>query len=182
MLDVVSSILSGPRTARLTKALVYDAQSAATVSAFQNTNENAGAYVIQVTPRPGHTLTELEAGVDTVIARLRRDGPTAEEMTKATAGVEFGFVAGLESNLNKAEVLLQGSVNHADAGYYKKLYAGIKAITAADVKRAANKYLSAGRVVLSVVPLGKLDQAAKPDVSKKVVVAADGGHYTVENK
>ena len=37
------------------------------------------------------------------------------------------------------------------------------AVTAADVKRVANKYLTAGRVVLSIVPLGKLDQAAKPE-------------------
>ena len=32
-LDVLGDILSGPRTARLTKALVYDTQAAATVSA-----------------------------------------------------------------------------------------------------------------------------------------------------
>ena len=42
------------------------------------------------------------------------------------------------------------------------------AVTAEDVKRVANKYLTEGRVVLSVVPLGKLDQAAKPDASTRV--------------
>jgi len=39
------------------------------------------------------------------------------------------------------------------------------------VKRVANQYLTKGRVVLSVVPMGKLDQASKPNESKKV----DGG-------
>ena len=38
----------------------------------------------------------------------------------------------------------------------------------ADVKRVANKYLIKGRVVLSIVPLGKKDQASKPDASTTV--------------
>ncbi len=41
-------------------------------------------------------------------------------------------------------------------------------MTAEDVKRVANKYLTRGRVVLSVVPMGKLDQAAKPEQSTRV--------------
>jgi hypothetical protein len=41
-------------------------------------------------------------------------------------------------------------------------------VTAEDVKRVANKYLTSGRVVLSIVPEGKLDQAAKPEQSKRV--------------
>ncbi len=49
------------------------------------------------------------------------------------------------------------------------------AVTADDVKRVANKYLTGSRVVLSVVPKGKLDQAAKPAESKKITNdAADG--------
>ena len=79
-------------------------------------------------------------------------------------------------------MLLNGSAFHGNAAYYKKNYAGIKAITAADVKRVANTYLLPGRVVLSIVPQGKLDQASKPEASKKVTVAADGGHYLVEGK
>ncbi|HVZ48810.1 MAG TPA: pitrilysin family protein [Gemmatimonadaceae bacterium] len=182
VLDIITSILTGPRTARLTRALVYDAQSAANVGAFEATNENWSQYFIQVTPRPGHSLTELEAQVDSVLERFKREGPTAEEMTKATAGTEYGFVSGLESNLSKAELLLRGSVFHGDAGYYKSLYAGITSVTAADVKRVANQYFTPGRVVLSVVPVGKANDAANAAVSRKVTVAADGGHYVVEGK
>ena len=41
------------------------------------------------------------------------------------------------------------------------------------MKRVANKYLTNGRVVLSVVPTGKPDQASKPAESKKVTGAED---------
>ena len=53
----------------------------------------------------------------------------------------------------------------------------MRAVTAADVKRVANTYLGPGRVVLSIVPLGEADQAAKPESSTKVTVSPDGAHY-----
>ena len=182
VLDIISAILAGPRTARLTKELVYDKLAAATVGAFQATSHNFGFYQIQATPRPGHTLTELEDNVNAILERFKTEGPTADEMTKATAGTEYSFVAGLENNLNKAELLLRGSVFHSDAGYYKKVYAEIKQVTAADVKRVANKYFTSQRVVVSIVPQGKSADAARASESKKVTVSADGGHYIVESK
>ena len=181
-LQFLGQILSGPRTARLTKALVYDLQSAAAVSAFNRGAENSGTFGISVTPRPGHTLAEVEAQTDSVIAKLKSEGPTAEELAKTSAGLEFGFVAQLQSNLGKAEILTDGLVFHGDPARYKKDYAKLKAVTAADVKRVANKYLGAGRVVLSIVPLGKTDLASKSTLSTKVTVAPDGGHYIMGDK
>jgi len=167
-LDMLSAILAGPRTARLTKALVYDKQSAASVAAYQNTNENVGEFVVMITPRPGNSLTDIEAAADGVIAALKKDGPTSEEIQKAAAGLELSFLRGLESNLNKALVLCEGAGFHGDPGYFREQYRKLKAVTAADVTRVANTYLSGGRVVLSVVPVGKADQGSKPDQSKKV--------------
>ena len=181
-LDFLAQILSGPRTARLTKALVYDQQSAATVSAFNDTNEGFGSFLIFITPRPGHTLADLEASADSIIGRLQRDGPTPDEMQRAAAGLEFGFVSALESNLGRAEMLLSGSVFYGDPAHYRTQYARLKAVTAADVKRVANTYLGPGRVVLSIVPQGKPEQASRPDRSRNVSVSPDGGHYIMEAK
>jgi len=85
-LDLLVGILSGPRTARLTRALVYDQQSAASLSAHYEENEQYGQIVISITPRPGHTLTELEAGADSVLARLKADGPSEDEIARAVPG------------------------------------------------------------------------------------------------
>jgi zinc protease len=181
-LQFLGQILSGPRTARLTKALVYDLQSAAAVSAFNRAAENSGSFGVSITPRPGHTLAEVEATTDSVIAKLKGEGPTAEELAKTSAGLEFAFVSQLQSNLGKAEMLNNGMVFHGDPARYKSDYAKLKAVTSDDVKRVANKYLGAGRVVLSIVPLGKTDLASKADQSTKVTVAPDGGHYIMGNK
>jgi zinc protease len=167
-LDVLSSILTGERTARITKALVYDEQAAASVSAFQSTNEDVGDFVLMITPRPGHTLTTLEAASDAIIQRLKKEGPTAEEIQKAVAGAELDFVRSLESNLGKSFRLADGAGYQGDPGSFRDEYRKTLAVTAEDVKRVANKYLTAGRVVLSIVPVGQPDQAARPAESKRV--------------
>jgi zinc protease len=167
-LDVLGAILTGPRTARLTKALVYDQQAAASIGAFQNSHEDVGDFDIIVTPRPGHSLTDLEAATDAIVAKLKAGGPTAEEIQRATAGLELGFVSGLQSNLGKSFTLADGAGFHNDPGYFQKEYQRYLAVTPADVKRVANKYLTKGRVILSIVPIGQIDQASKPDQSKKV--------------
>jgi zinc protease len=171
-LDVLGAILAGPRTARLTKELVYDKQVAATLSAYQDTAEDVGGFNVIITPRPDNSLTSLEQATDAIIEKLKTEGPTAEEIQRATAGEELAFVRGLESNLGKAFRLTDGAGFHNDPGYFRTEYAKGQSVTAADVKRVANKYLTKGRVVLSIVPMGKADQASKPGESKKVTSAA----------
>jgi len=180
VLEMLAQILSGPRTARLTKDLVYDKQIATAANVFENSNENAGDFVAVLTPRPGHTLEELETATDAILERFKQEGPSEDELARAKAGLEFQFVSGLQSNLGKAQTLLSGLVFKGDAANYKADYARFKSINAAEVKRVANRYLVPGRVVLSIVPAGKVDQAAKADASRKVTVSPDGGHYIME--
>ena len=181
-LRALSSILAGSRTSRLTKALVYDRQSAASVITAQNDREDAGEFFVWIDPRPGHTLTELEATADSVIERFKHEGPTPEELQRALAGIEFDFVSNLESNLGKADLLSYSTSYFGDPGYYRTQYAKLKSVTAADVKRVANTYLGPGRIVLSFVPEGKTDLASKAGASVKVTVGPDGGHYLMESK
>lgn len=167
-LDVLSNVLTGPRTAELTKALVFDSQKAAGVNAFQNTNEDVGEFDVIITPRPNQSLTDLEAAADAIIDKLKTQGPTADEIKRATAGIELEFLNGLQSDLGKAFQLADGLGYHSSASYFQTDYAKSQAVTAADVKRVANQYLTHGRVVLSVVPTGKLELASKPTESKRV--------------
>jgi zinc protease len=165
-LSVLDAITAGPRTTRLTKALVYDKQSAAAVGTSQDSSEDTGEWLLTITPRPGHSLTDLEADADAILEKLRQEGPTLEEIQRATAGLEFNFVSGLQSNLGKSQRLADGAGYHGDPGYFQEEYRKMMAVTPDDVKRVANKYLTKGRVVLSIVPMGQADQAAKPSESK----------------
>ena len=167
-LAVLGSILAGPRTARLTKALVYYEQAASAVSARQGSSEDVGELLMTITPRPGNTLTDLEQAADAIVETFKMEGPTAEEIEKAIAGEELSFIRGLESNLGKSMRLATGAGFFADPGYFREEYEKTLSVSTDDVKRVANKYLTRGRVVLSIVPIGKVDLAAKPAESTKV--------------
>ncbi len=167
-LSVMGSILAGSRTARLTKALVYDSQVASQVIAFQSSSEDVGVFQVMVIPRPEHTLTELEAAVDQVIQKFIAEGPMAEELQKAKSGLELSFLRGLESNLGKAEQLLSGSVYYGNPARFRTDFAKTLGVTATDVKRVASSFLARPRIVLSVVPKGKKDQASKAAESEAV--------------
>jgi zinc protease len=167
-LAVLGSVLTNGRTARLNKPLVFDKQLATGISAFQGTSEDVGEFMIQVSPRPGSPLTPIEQEIDAIIGRLKQEGPTAQELLLATASQELAFISGLQSNLGKSNQLADGAGYHGDPGYYKTAYEARRAVTPDDVKRVANKYLTGGRVVLSVVPKGKPELASKPEASQKV--------------
>jgi zinc protease len=160
-LDLLSDILGNTRAARINKTLIYDKQLAAAVSVFQSPAEGAGQFEVIVTPRAGHSLTEMETQVDSMIAQMKRDGPTEEELKRVKAGQQRSLLGGLETNLGKALQLGQNQTffdnpSHSFTAEYEKT----QAVTAADVKRVANKYLGKSRVVLSNVPTGKRDVAA----------------------
>jgi len=93
----------------------------------------------------------------TAIERIRR---------RVKAGQELDFLSGLQSNLGKAFQLADDQTFRDDPSYtFRVGYAKTQAVTAADVKRVANKYLGAARIVLSNVPIGKRELASHADRS-----------------
>jgi zinc protease len=164
-LAVLDAMSTGPRTTRLTKALVYDRQLATSITARQDSDESAGEWRLTITPRPGVSLTDLESAADAILTTLKTEGPTAEEIQRATAGLELDFVNRLESNLGRSMRLADGLGYNNDAGSFQTDYQKMLAVTQTDVKRVADKYLTKGRVVLSVVPIGKVEMAAKSSES-----------------
>ncbi|CAN5881797.1 hypothetical protein BH11GEM1_BH11GEM1_32990 [soil metagenome] len=178
-LQFLERILVGTRTARISKALMYDTHRARELLAFNGGYETTGTFYLSITPMPGHSLDEVAMAADSVIGRFKREGPTADEMSRTAALKQVEFLKSLESNKGKADALSDGLVFHGDAHRVERDYATIAGITAADVKRVANRYLVHPRIMLSIVPLGKRDQAASG--STAITVAPDGGHYRVEH-
>ncbi|MGH7688735.1 MAG: hypothetical protein ACREN3_03945, partial [Gemmatimonadaceae bacterium] len=81
-------------------------------------------------------------------------------MKKATASIEFASYNRLQSMLGKAMTLASGWIYHGNPSWYATDITETRAVTAADVKRVANKYLGPNRIVLSAVPMGKRDLAS----------------------
>jgi zinc protease len=159
-LALMGSILSGDRTQWLSKAFVFDRKWATAIFLRSGSNEDVGTVNLNVTPVPGTDLTKLESAIDSVIERFKKEGPTAEQMKKATASLAYGQYAQLESVLGKGMTLATGWIYRGDPAWYSKSFAETMAVTASDVKRVANGYLGANRIVLSAVPMGKRNLAS----------------------
>jgi zinc protease len=161
-LDALSSVLTLDRTSRLRKVLVYDRQLATNVFAFNNDNEDAGYFQVFVTPRPNASLTEIEAVVDSVIAAVKAGPLSPAEVQRVKNYATVSTITGLQFRIARAEQLAAGLVFDGDPHSYRTDLARAQAVTPADVQRVARRYLGAGRVVLSMVPAGKLDQVSRP--------------------
>jgi zinc protease len=82
-LEVLDKLLSGA-TGRLFKSLSVDQGLASSASASYGGDAwDHDAFVFHVSPRPGVDMAKLEAALDAEIAKLVKDGPTAEEVERA---------------------------------------------------------------------------------------------------
>ncbi|HMF55948.1 MAG TPA: insulinase family protein [Pyrinomonadaceae bacterium] len=164
-LDMLSLVLAGNKGSRLYKSLVYDRQIAQDVVAFNNAREAAGQFQIVVTARQGHTLQELEEAVNAEIARIKTEPPTTEEMARAYNSIESSFIyslqtvggfGGIADQLNQYATFLN------QPGYFQQDLMRYRNVTAADVSRVANEYLTDHRLVLTVTPKPRGRTAGEP--------------------
>jgi zinc protease len=163
-LRALGSVLTLDRTSRLTKALVYDKQLATGVSAFNAASEIGGYFTIYVAPRPSASLTEIEKTIDSVLTDVARAPLTQKEVQRFKNYANVSTVTALQFNQAKAEQLALGETMSKNPVSFLADLTQLERVTAADVQRVARAYLGAGRVVMSMVPAGKLDMIAKPEL------------------
>ena len=160
VLDVLADILGQGKASRLYERLVYREQTAQNVSAFQFSRELAGAFFVTVTAREGHALGEMERAVMEEIGRLAKQGPTATELQQAKNGAEASAVRGIETLLGKADRINGYVTFRGKPDLFNEELQNYRKVTAEDVRRVAETYLTKPRVVLSVVPQGKRELAS----------------------
>jgi zinc protease len=156
VLDVVSNVLAGGKNSRLYKRLVYDTQIAQSVEAFQSSKALSSSFVIEATPRPGHTIDEVQKVIDEEIAKLQRERPTAHEVERVINQFESEFYNRMErvgGFGGKADQLNAYYTNTGDPDWFNEDLARYRALKPSDITAAAAHFLPAGRrVELTVVP------------------------------
>jgi zinc protease len=155
-LDMVSAVLAGGKNSRLFKRLVYDMQIAQDVSAFQASQSLSSSFQIVATPRPGHTVAELQKVIDEEIQKLQREAPTARELERSVNQVEASFYNRMErvgGFGGKADQLNAYSTDTGDPDYFNEDLARYRALSVGDVSAAATRFLPLDkRVELIVEP------------------------------
>jgi zinc protease len=161
-LDVVSSVLTSGKNSRLYKRLVYDLQIAQSVQAYQGSMALASTFVIEATPRPGHTVDELQKVIDEEIAALQRDAPAAREVERALNQYEASFYDRMElvgGFGGKADQLNAYYTNTGAPDWFNEDLARYRSLSPTDISAAAAQFLPKDRrVELIVVPEGNAGQ------------------------
>jgi zinc protease len=162
-LRALASALTGNRTSGLVKALIYDKPLATQVVAAHIDNEVGGFFQIEVNPRGNTSLGAIEDVVDSVVRASRETPPTDAQLTRFKRADADTAVTTLQARQARVDTLLQGQVWAGDPIAYVKQQNAVLRLTPADVQAAAMKYLTPNRMVMSMVPAGKLDLVSKPD-------------------
>ena len=162
-LDLVGEVLSSGKTSRLYRSLVYDQRIATEVAASQNSRELGSFFQIVATAAPGRTLAEVERAIAKEIAGLIDRGPTPGELERCLAQAESHFLFRLQTVGGfggKSDQLNAYNTFLGDPGYFEKDLERYRSATAAQLRAAAARWLKPhGRIVLSVVPRGRLGLA-----------------------
>lgn len=162
-LGMLGQVLSSGRSSRLYNRLVMQDQTAVSVSAGVSDGAIGSQFLVMVTAKPGQDLAAIEAVVDEEMARLLRDGPTAEELERARTVVGAGLVRGLErigGFGGKSDRLAESQVFHGDPGAWREGYQRLNTATPGDLTAAGREWLGDGSYTLEVLPFPDYAAAA----------------------
>ena len=157
-MDLLADLLANGKTSRLYRTLVYEQRVALDVSAYQNSRELAGFFLLVATAAPGRSLTDIAALIDIEVQRVADDGPSEDEMERARAQVEAQFMYRLQTVGGfggKSDQLNAYNVFRGDPGFFSSDLARYRNATRDQVRHAARRFLHFDRrLLLSVVPRG----------------------------
>ena len=139
VLDVMSQILTGGRSARLYQDLVEKglAQSA---SAGDEDQRDPYLMTFDGTPSAGVTNAALEAALDSEVSKLQAAPVSPEELARAIKQTEAGFIYQNDSVSEQANQL--GTYAAINLPHYQDDYLDhIRKVTPADIQRVAKQYL-----------------------------------------
>jgi zinc protease len=154
--DVLASVLSTGRSSRLQRRLVFEKQIAQSVSAYQWSIGHQGIFGVQAVARPGVDTDTLLAEIDAVLAEVREEGVTDEEVVRAINRTETQTLAGLQSLGGfggRADQLQYYNHHTGNPGYIAEDIARYRAVTPEAVQTFAKTVLDPERrLILHAIP------------------------------
>ncbi|MCX5684853.1 MAG: pitrilysin family protein, partial [Planctomycetota bacterium] len=178
-LQLLGTILGGGRSARLDRTLVYGASPSCVDAGASNWSlEGAGEFILNATVLGGREPAEVEKALFAAIDAVREKGVTQEELDKAKIQARLELIHERETCTSIASSLGTEALIGGNAGRVNTEWEKLSAVTPADIKAAAGKYLLATRATtLVVVPDPKApvteEHLAAPAASTRAIAARD---------
>jgi predicted Zn-dependent peptidase len=152
LLDLAADILGGGKTSRLYQRLVYQDKLVDSISASASPFELASQFEIQADVKQGADPAKVEAAIADELHKFLSEGPNADELERIQVRNRAGTIRGLESALDKAQILGESTLYLGGPDGWKRNYDWNQQAKPADVQAAAKTWLSQGDYTLTVVP------------------------------
>ena len=157
-LELLATILTDGASARLPKRLVDDDKLAATVmmqAGFPIPTYGQGQLATLLIASNGVKLEDLRAAFWDELDKVKKKGISAAELKRAKAKIYKDYVVGLSKTRYKAGQLATYETFYGGAEKLNGDYKRFDKISAGDLKRVANTYLTQDRsVTFDIVPGG----------------------------
>lgn len=140
-LDVASLVLSGGRSSRLYRGLVYQAQQALAAEGGYWELDDAGIFYAFAMVRPDGEIGRVEELFFREIERLREEPVPDAELAKARRQIEVGLLRGTATAHALGARIAGDWVTFGRIRPIEERLEAYRAITAADVQRVARTYL-----------------------------------------
>ena len=140
-LELLTTILSQGQSSRLHQRLVEQEQAAVDAGAFAEAGFDPGLLWVYAMLPPGGDMARVESLLDDELAKIARDGVSADELAKARNLKASAFWRGMATINGKARALGTYEVFNGD---YRKLFdapSAYDAVSAADVQALAKRIL-----------------------------------------
>jgi zinc protease len=155
-LQVLGQVLSSGRSSRIYQHLVHDKQMAIQAGAFMQERRGSGLFRVIGLPRPGVKVEDLEKALYDEIEAIKKDGVTEQELAKVRTQFLRGQIQARSSSLFLANRIATYTVFYNDPNLINTAYEKFSAVTADQVKQAAQKYLMPEhRTVVITLPAGR---------------------------
>jgi zinc protease len=161
-LEVLAHILGSGSNSRLYRGLVVDKQVAVAANAWYDASTlDLSKFAIGGSPRPGVTLTQLEAETDAIVVEVIAKGVTAEELERAKTRLIADAVYALDNQASMARWYGTALTTGASVNDVKNWPDRIRAVTAEQVQDAARQWLDKRRSVTGYLVKDVSPQAEK---------------------
>ncbi len=172
-LEVLAGVLDGHASARLPRSLVKERRLAVDVGAgYDPVSRGPGLFLMSATPAEGQPVEAVVAALKAEIERIGRDGVDGLELARVKAQVLSSQVFRLDSLYYQAMQI--GEWETAGLGHraIDQRYAGLREVTAEQVREVARTYFNDDRLTLAV-----LDPLPLPEGKPKAPAPAMGGNH-----
>jgi len=157
-LDILASVLSEGKSARIYKSLIKEKQIALSAGAgYSNIQKYPQLFYLYGTALPGKTIDEVENALYEEVEKIKDYPPGEREVRKAKNQVEADFIMNQDSIYYQAMMLARFEMI-GDWRLNDAYLEGIRKVTPEDVQRVARKYLVEDKRTVGVLIPVKREQ------------------------